>query len=172
MTNGFPTCEKCGTELVGGLLPYCPKCPESDFPAPNYFASDATSVGVPTCGSCGLAMTHWDAAGLEFVCRPCAGVPEIFEGAQLAARGELTCPFCARLVEYDATPPIVENLARVADLEGAIDELLIEIKYLRRWREAAWQVMRETKGAREIMEGVETRLTGNPEASEKSGGKQ
>ncbi len=67
-------------------------------------------------------------------------------------KGETTCPFCARRIEYDATAPIVENLARVEELEGALDDAMSQIRDLRAWRERAWQAMREAGvEAREIM---------------------
>lgn len=71
-------------------------------------------------------------------------------------RGTLLCPFCKRLVHYDASRPIIENLARVSDLEGALDDAMAEIRDLRKWRERARDLMREMGlEARELMRALD-----------------
>jgi hypothetical protein len=42
--------------------------------------------------------------------------------------------------DYDR---IMAGYNRVAELEGALDDALVEIADLRRWRERAWGVLRE-----------------------------
>ena len=75
---------------------------------------------------------------------------------QAVPRGEVMCPVCRHPIQYDASPPIVENLHRVAELEGALDDAMAEIRRLRAWRERAWQAMREFgHGAREIMRALD-----------------
>lgn len=100
---------------------------------------------------------------------PCCGprVPLYRPETQIAMLREDTRADLVRLGDE-----LTKHRQRIADLEGALDDAMAEIRQLRAWRERAWTALREAGiETREIMRRLDLEPESQGEAGGKAGGK-